>query len=261
MVKWALITGASCGIGLEFAKIHAARGGNLILVARRETKLQEIKLDLENQYACIVHIIVSDLSKSDAAMQIYNQVMDLNIEVDFLINNAGAGCYGNFNEISLEQIDYLIHLNVLSLVTLTRLFLNNMIKRNYGKVLNIASMAGFIPGPLNSIYYATKSFVVSFSQAIANELKNENVGVSVLCPGPTDTEFFERANMTGARTLKRGTATAKSVAEIGYEGMIQDKVLLIPGFMNKVLLFALRFLPRSFIVAVSRYFMEKPNAS
>lgn len=259
MVKWALITGASCGIGLEFAKIHASRGGNLILVARREDVLEQVKLQIESQYSCIVHIIVSDLSKLEAASAIYSQVMNWGIEIDFLINNAGAGAHGNFCEIPLEKSLELVNLNISSLVALTHLFLARMIKRNEGKILNVASMAGFIPGPLHSIYYATKSFVISFSQALANELKNKNVKISVLCPGPTQTEFFARANMQGARTLKRGAVSAKSVAIIGYEGMLKDKILVIPGFMNKVFLLGLRFIPRRLIVNASRYLMEKPS--
>lgn len=257
MVKWALITGASSGIGLEFAKIHAAQGGNLVLVARRILLLEELKKELEKRFSIIVHLIQLDLSKPNAASELYSLVKKEGISIDFLINNAGIGGHGIFHELPLEKSLEIINLNIITLVSLTHLFLNEMIERNFGKILNIASMAGFIPGPLHSVYYSSKSFVISFSEALSNELKKENVTVSVLCPGPTETEFFKVANMIGARTLKRGASSAHNVAKIGYKEMIHGKRLIVPGIMNKIFLFGIRFLPRSIILTISRFFMEK----
>jgi len=259
MGKVALITGASSGIGLELAKIHASKGGDLILVARRRELLEKIKGDLESTFPISVRVIVKDLSDPNAAEELYREVKESGEVVDFLINNAGFGGRGKFHERPWEKDKDMINLNVMALVGLTRLFLDDMVARNEGKILNVASMAGFVPGPLQSIYYATKAFVISFSEAIANELSNTSITVTVLCPGPTDTEFFDVANMSGIRGLKRGTATAKDVAEVGYDHMISGKVIAIPGFMNKGLLLATRILPRAISTKISRFMMEKAS--
>ncbi|MEC7839689.1 MAG: SDR family oxidoreductase [Chlamydiota bacterium] len=257
MKNIALITGASSGIGLELAKVHAKRGGDLILVARRKELLEDLKKELESKYGVTVLVISKDLAKVNAAKELYQEVKKQNLIVDYLINNAGFGGRGKFHERSWENDKDMINLNVLALVELTRLFLDDMVALNKGAILNVASMAGFVPGPLQAIYYATKAFVVSFTEAIANELSNTKVTATVLCPGPTDTEFFDVANMTGVRGLKRGRASAKDVAQLGYDQMKQGKTIAIPGLMNKGLLFATRILPRSLATKISRYMMEK----
>ncbi len=257
MGKLALITGASSGIGLELAKIHASKGDNLILVARREQLLLGLKNKLENEHGIKVHVIVKDLAQPNAGEELYAQVKSEGLQIDYLINNAGFGGRGKFHERPWEKDKDMINLNVMALVTLTRLFLNDMTERNEGRILNVASMAGFVPGPLQAIYFATKAFVVSFTEAIGNELSDTNVTVSVLCPGPTDTEFFEVANINGVRTSMRGVASANDVAVVGYDGLLSGKTIAIPGLMNKVLLLATRVFPRALTTKISRFMMEK----
>ncbi len=257
MSKVALITGATSGIGLELAKIHASKKGDLILVARRADLLNQIKNDLETKYGINVYVIPQDLADPNGPDRVYNEVKKMNLQIDYLINNAGFGGHGFFADRPWIHDKAMIDLNVIATVALTRFFLPDMIKANEGRILNIASMAGFIPGPLHSVYFATKSFVISFSEAIANELSGTKVTVTVLCPGPTATGFFEAADMKGVRSLKRIPASAKSVAEKGYSAMLKGKTVSIPGAVNKMLLLFLRFMPRSLITKISGAMMKK----
>ena len=259
MTRLALITGASSGIGLEFAKIHASKGGDLILVARRKELLESIKTDLEKEFSVQVHLIIKDLSDVNAAEDIFKEVQEKKLNVDYLINNAGFGGYGYFDDQPLEECISMINVNVTALVSLTRLFLKQMIEKNEGKILNIASMAGFISGSHHAIYYATKAFVISFSEAIAEELLDTNVTVTVLCPGATQTNFFNVAGMKTARTLKMSFHSARDVSLVGYSAMIKGDVMVIPGIANKVFLFFLRFLPRVIIRKISQFVLGKEN--
>jgi short-subunit dehydrogenase len=220
MKQVALITGASSGIGLEMAKIHAARGGDLILVARRQEELEKLKSELESQYKIEVLVIAKDLSVTNAAEWLYADIKNRNIAVDFLINNAGYGGHGKFIERDWIKDKAMINVNVVALVTLTRLFLDDMLARNSGKILNVSSVGGFLPGPLQAVYYATKGFVLSFSQAIANELKGTDVTITVLCPGATKTEFAQTANMEDVPGFHLFEAKADDVARFGYEAML-----------------------------------------
>ena len=191
MQNVALITGASSGIGKELARLHASKGGGLVMVARREDALLELKSELESKHDVEVRCISEDLSDPASPQRVFDQCQAENIEVEYLINNAGFGGHGRFYERPWDKDKAMIQVNVTSLVELTRLFLPEMVARNHGKVLNTASTAGFIPGPLQAVYYATKAFVVSFSQAIDEELRSADVDVSVtaLCPGAVATEF------------------------------------------------------------------------
>jgi uncharacterized protein len=257
--KTALITGASSGIGRELAKIHAKCGDDVILVARRKERLEALKNSLQQEYVDLnVHIIIQDLSLPKAATLLYEIVKERGLEVDYLINSAGFGGHGYFHERSWEIDESMIQLNVMTLVHLTRLFGDDMVKRQSGKILNVSSTAGFAPGPLHSVYYATKAFVTSFSEALSNELEDKNVSVTVLCPGPTKTEFYDVANTKETRAFKRKMASVADVAAQGHTGMMQGKSLVVPGVLNKFILFSMRFIPRFITTKISRMMMEKP---
>jgi short-subunit dehydrogenase len=248
-----LITGASNGIGLEFAQINAIKGNNLILVARNWKKLQEIKADLESKYDVNVAIISKDLSVKDAAQEVYNEVKLLQLRVDYLINNAGFGDFGFFTSTDWEKEQEMINLNITALTQLTKLFLKDMISRRNGKILNLASTAAFQPGPKMAVYFATKAYVLSFSEAIANEVKEFGITVTALCPGPTTSGFQSAAAMDDAKLFKdKKLPTAKEVAEYGYNAMMKGKTVAIHGFMNTVLATSIRFLPRNLVVKIIR---------
>ncbi len=253
MNKTALITGASGGIGMELARIHASKGDNLVLVARSKDKIDALKSELENQFGISVYNIGKDLTKKDAAKAIFVELSVQKIRVDYLINNAGFGDFGLFADSNWEKQSEMINLNVLALTHLTHLFLPDMIKNKFGKVLNIASTAAFQPGPTMSVYFATKAFVLSFSEAIANELKGTGVTVTVLCPGATESGFQAAADLKNSNLFKGNQiASSKEVAEYGYNMMMKERIVVIHGFMNKVLVFSVRLAPRNIITYIAR---------
>jgi short-subunit dehydrogenase len=255
--KIALITGASSGIGAELARIHAEHGGDLVVVARRRERLEALKTELEAAHGVTVHVLCQDLARAEAAQEIYEQVRSWSLPVDYLVNNAGFGYRGFFHEQDWATNEAMIEVNILALARLTRLFLPDMIARGSGRVLNIGSMAGFLAGPLHAVYYASKAFVISFSEALANELAGTGVHVTVLCPGPTATEFTERAQMQEVKLLKM-TASARKIAEVGYRAMLKGKTLAVPGLLNKVTIHGLlRLSPRRLSTHFSRTLMEK----
>lgn len=259
MKKVALITGASSGIGKELAKIHAAKGGDLVLVARREKELSELKNNLESEHKVSVLLITKDLSNIKTPAEIFAETEKLGIQVEYLINNAGFGGHGFFHEREMEKDLAMVNVNITSLMLLTRLYLPGMVQRRKGKILNVSSTASFLPGPLQAVYYASKAFVTSFSQAIAEELKGTGVTVTALCPGPVATEFFDTANMHGVKMLKTQKAiTPAKTAAIGYRDMMKSKLL---SFDNGLLKFSLNWMvplmPRRWVLKVSRMTMEK----
>ena len=222
--KTALITGASSGIGYELAKVHAAKQGNLVLVARREDKLNELKDELEKEFGVQVLVLARDLIKPGVSEDIYTSVKEKGIRVDYLINNAGFGDFGFFHETEWEKEEAMIDLNMKVLTHLTKLFLPDMVKHGSGKIMNVASTAAFQPGPLMAIYYATKHYVLAFSEAIANELNGTGVTVTTLCPGATQSEFVDTANLKESLLFKRmKLATSEQVAKFGYKKMIKGK--------------------------------------
>jgi short-subunit dehydrogenase len=259
--KTALITGASSGVGSELARIHAAAGGDLVLVARRQDRLEALRTEISNLRSQIssptVHVIVKDLSDPNAPQQLYDEVKARNIRVDYLINNAGFGYRGLFHQQDWSRNAEMIQVNVVALAAMTRLFVPDMIARGSGRVLNVASLAGFVAGPLHAVYFATKAFVLSFSEAIANELHGTGVTVTALCPGPTRTEFTGYADMEGVPGFKRA-APARKVAQAGYDAMLKGKTLVVPGLLNKLTAHvALRLAPRNLATRMSRATMEK----
>lgn len=259
MNKSALITGASGGIGLELARIHASKGDNLVLVARSGSKLEELKSELSSRYNIQVHNIVRDLSLKDSARQVYDYVKINGISVNYLINNAGIGDFGLFAGSDWDKQEKMINLNIISLIQLTRLFLPDMILQGEGKILNVASTAAFQPGPTMSVYFASKAFVLSFSEALSNELSDSGITVTALCPGSTDTEFHAVALGDPTLVKERKKASAKDVAEYGYRAMMRGKPVAIHGFKNRLMANAVRFFPRKFIVRMARRIQEKKH--
>jgi len=255
--KYALITGASSGIGYEFVKLFAKDGSNLIITSRNEERLLNIKREIENEHKVNVLVLAKDLSKREAPEEIYNKLEDENIPVDILVNNAGVGYHGNFSDTDLERQLKMIHLNVLSLVHLTGLLLPSMIKKGYGKILNVASMAGFHGIPLHGVYSATKAFVLNFSESIAYELEGTGIAVTCLCPGLTKTNFFKSADMKNLKLLRFGLMGADKVAKIGFDALRSNKTTVIPGLRNKFAIFLERLSPRKTITRISKMLHEK----
>lgn len=257
--KTALITGASFGIGMELARIFARDGYNLVLVARSADKLRQLASELEKAHGTRSLILATDLTAPGAAAYVLDQTTRADITVDVLVNNAGFGQFGFFAENDLEECLKQIQLNITTLTHLTRLYLPGMIERKTGRILNVASTAAFQPGPLMAVYYATKAYVLHFSEAIANELKGTGVTATCLCPGATATEFHKRANITDIQLLRFGAMDARAVAEDGYRGLLAGKPVVISGFKNWLLAQSVRFSPRQMVTAVARKLQEVGN--
>ena len=254
-----LITGASSGIGCELAKLFAKDHHNLVLIARSGPKLSQFADELQRQFGVSVKPIALDLATPTAPQLLFDQLRREGIAVNVLVNNAGYGKLGEFPEVPLEESLGQIQLNVTALTCLTRLFLGPMLQLRSGKIMNVASTAGFQPGPLMAVHYATKAYVISFSEALANELANKGVTVTCLCPGATDTGFASRAGSDKSRLFQQiGPMDAKTVARQGYHGLLQGKTLVIPGFRNWVTVESVRFAPRKLVTAVSRCSRKAP---
>ena len=250
--RCALVTGASSGIGYEMAKLLAKDGKNLVIVARSQDKLEELKTYIENKYGTRVRVLPKDLSDPKAPQQIYSELERENIEVDVLVNNAGFGVYGMFSQTDLQKELEMIQVNATSLIHLTKLFLKRMLENKSGSILNVASLCAFLPSPLESIYCATKSYVLHFSEALANELQGTGVSVTCLCPGLAKTEFHKRANMENTKIAKRKMMDAATVAEAGYKALKRGKVISIPGLVYKFAPLFARVAPRNVVLKVVR---------
>jgi uncharacterized protein len=246
-VETVLITGASSGIGLELAKCFAADGSRLILVARNQDALHALADELRLKYKVETIILSADLSLPEAPKQLVEKLAAQKLSVDVLVNNAGFGLHGEFREMSLQKQLEIIKVNVCALVELTGLILPEMLQRGAGGILNVGSVAGFIPGPYLAIYYASKAFVQSFSEALAEELDGTGVSMTVLCPGPTETNFNNVARGDKVRKLQSKKMSAEDVARIGYQAFRNKKVISITGFQNQFLVALARFLPRKTI--------------
>ena len=243
----ALITGASAGLGVEFAHLLAKDHNNVVLVARSEDKLQQLAADLEKRYGIKAHVFASDLSLPGAAQALVESLRLADLKIDVLINNAGFGTNGKFHENPAEQEFAMLQVNVVALAQLTRLLLPGMVARGYGKVLNVASTAAFQPGPHMAGYFASKAYVLSLSEALAYELKDTGVSVTALCPGPTQTEFIERAGMKESLLFTLSKSSAKKVAQVGYQAMQRGEATVIPGLHNWALAQTVRFTPRKVV--------------
>jgi len=247
----ALITGASSGIGREFAKLFAADRYDLVVVARAQDRLEQLKAELEEAHGISVHVVVSDLSSPTSPDRVHEAVTQAHLQVDVLVNNAGFGGFGLFHETELEHELRMIQVNVTSLVHLSKLFVREMVARGNGHIINVSSTAAFQAGPLQNIYYATKAFVLRFSEAMSNELGGTGVGVTAFCPGPTLTEFHARAG-TDTSFKQMRQQSAEDATREGYEAFKKGKQAVIAGRQNKVLAFGTRFVPRAFAAGVAR---------
>jgi short-subunit dehydrogenase len=254
----ALITGASGGIGYELAKLFARDHYNLVLVARGTDRLNSVAAELQTQFGVAVKAIALDLAAVPASKFLFDQLQREGTAVDVLVNNAGFGGFGEFAGRPEEEILGQIQLNIMALTHLTRLFLPPMLERHSGKIMNVASTAAFQPGPLMAVYYATKAYVLSFSEALANEVAGSGVVVSCFCPGATDTNFQKRAGMENSRLFKKiGAMNVETVARNGYRGLMAGRTVVISGLQNRLVAESVRFAPRKLVTAVSRWVAEK----
>ena len=253
MTQLALITGASGGIGFEFAKLLAADGFNLVLAARSAERLETAASRLRAAYAVDVRTIAIDLGMPGAAQRVIAQVP----QCDVLINNAGFANNGRFDELSAAKVNEEVLLDVVTLTELTHAYLSGMRARSAGRILNVASTAAFLPGPFMAVYYASKAYVLSFSEALAEECRGTGVTVTCLCPGATATGFQSRADMNDTLLMRLPLASAASVAEAGYRGMLRGKPVVVPGFSNKFVAISPRFTPRRMLLWMSRKAVER----
>jgi len=249
----ALITGASMGIGEELARIFAADGHDLVLVARSENKLLALGKELEGAHGITAHVVPADLTDPAAPASIFASLERKGIELDYLVNNAGFGAAGAFAELSLQSQLDMLQVNIDALVALTHLALRGMLARKKGRILNIASTAGFQPGPDMAVYYATKAFVIMFSEGIAEEVKAGGVTVTAHCPGATATGFADTAGNAKSILFKLGAAPADKVARHAYRSMMKGKVLAIDGLLNWLTAFSVRLSPRALVRKLARW--------
>ncbi len=254
----ALITGASGGIGYELAKLFAKDHYHLVLVARSSDKLNQVASQLRQQFGLNVEAMALDLAQDQSVKMLFEHLKGEKLEVDVLVNNAGFGVFGEFAEMPEEEVLGQVQLNVVALTHLTRLILPARIARRQGKIMNVASTAAFQPGPLMAVYYATKAYVLSFSEALANEVAGTGVVVSCFCPGATDTGFQKRAGIENSRLFKKiGAMNVEKVARDGYRGLMAGKTLVISGTRNWLVAESVRFAPRKWVTAMSRWVAEK----
>jgi short-subunit dehydrogenase len=257
-LQTALITGASGGIGYELAKLFARGHYDLVLVARTTDKLNQVAAELQAQFGIAVKTVSLDLAAAPAPKFLFDQLQREGAAIDILVNNAGFGAFGEFASMSEEEILGQIHLNITALTHLTRLFLPPMMARRNGKIMNVASTAAFQPGPLMAVYYATKAYVLSFSEALANEVAGSGVTVTCFCPGATDTGFAKRARTENSRLFKKiGAMNAEAVAQDGYRGLMAGRTLVISGAQNWLVAESVRFAPRKLVTALSRWVADK----
>ena len=253
----ALVTGASGGIGEELARLFAADGHDLVLLARSRDKLARLADELGREHNVSARVVASDLARAEAPGEVFEELEGAGVTVDALVNNAGFGSYGLFAETDLKHELGLLQVNVVALTHLTKLFLPGMLRRGRGYVMNVASTAAFQPGPLMAAYYASKAYVLSLSEALANECAGTGVRVSALCPGPTETGFVAAAGMGDSKLFDRAVMDARAVAEAGYRGLLAGRAIVIPGLRNSLLARTVGFFPRGLVTKVVRGIQEK----
>ncbi len=257
----ALVTGASGGIGLALARGLARDGHDLLLVGRREAALREVGAEIARAHGVVTEALRADLSAPGAAARLAEEVARRGRAVDVLVNNAGSGTFGPFADGDAESDRATIELNVTALTELTRRLLPPMLARRRGAILLVASTAAFQPGPLMAVYYATKAYVLSFGEALSNELEASGVTVTILCPGPTDTGFQAAARMDVSKARRAGwLMTAESVADSGLRALRRGKRLAVPGLANRLLVASLRVTPRAVVLRVVRWLQEQAKA-
>ena len=254
-MKTVLITGASAGIGKETAFVYAENKYNLILAARRKDCLEAIKKEVEEKHKVKVDIFEIDLSKTDSAEQLYNNVKEANLPVDVLINNAGFGINGLFKDTAIKNEENMLILNIITLTKLTKLFVQDMVKTQSGHIINIASTAAFQGIPGMACYAASKAYVLHFSEAIAQELKKDNINITVINPGATQSEFAKTAGFDSEDFFSKAP-TSRDLGVFIYESMKKEKISAIHGFKNKIMAFSTRLTPRNLLVKVAGKIME-----
>ena len=260
MNNTALITGASGGIGAALARKHAAQGGDLILAARSKDKLEELAAELKAAHGTTVYTIGIDLAQPESAQALVDEIEGAGHlpSVDILINNAGFGGHGKFHERNWDMDRAMMQLNIVTLTALTRFLLPGMVERRKGRIMNVASTAAFMPGPLQAVYFASKAYVLSFTQAIAEELQGSGVTATALCPGYTETGFKDAADLGGTALAKGMAETPEQVAETGYNAMLNGESSVVSGNVNKVLAHGLtRLIPRSITAKIAKKLQEK----
>lgn len=262
--RTALVTGASAGIGTELARLFARDGWNLVLVARSRDGLERVGRELAASFGAACHVVPADLADPAAPQAVYDAVQALGLQVDALVNNAGFGLMGSFVDTGreaptdLQRELEMLQVNVVALTHLSKLFLPAMVKRGRGYVLNVASTAAFQPGPLMAVYYASKAYVLSFSEALSVELAGTGVTATVLCPGATRTDFQAAANMEGSRLFRAGhVMTAARVAELGYNAMLAGRSSVVTGAVNRVMAAGTRFIPRRLAARMAKMAQER----
>ncbi len=256
IARTALITGASHGIGAEFAWLFAAEGFNLVLVARGETELKVLARELKKAHGVSVTVMPRDLSEAQSVASITKELARRKMRVEVLVNNAGIGAYGLFGKTDWKRERDLLQVNITELTELTKALLPGMLKRKKGRILNVASMAAFQPGPLMAVYYASKAYVLSFSLALSEETRGTGVTVTCLCPGPTRTKFHLGAKMGKSRLFRGLLLDAATVARVGYRACMKGRPLVISGKRNRVMAFATRFSPRMLAARLARMAQE-----
>ncbi len=257
--RWVFITGASSGIGLALAKEFAQHGYSLIITARSTEQLAQIASEIEREFHVSVRFIAADLADTAKIQSIFLQLSEWGVIPEILINNAGFAVYGEFSQTELAAELSLIDVNIRALTEITKRFIHLRLASGFGRILNVASTAAFQPGPLMAVYFASKAYVLHFSEALAEELKQTNITVSILCPGPTETGFAERAKLTESKLFQQSLMTAEDVAKQGYNGLMKGKTLIITGIKNKILAQSYRFAPRFMIPRVVRIMQEKKH--
>lgn len=260
-MSYALVTGASSGIGWELAKVFARNGHNLILVARSTDKLESLKSELKQSHKINVEVVSLDLSKQNSAEDLFILTQKKNLEVDILVNNAGFGDHGLFADHEKSRLEDMILLNILTLTKLTKLFLPQMLEKKSGKILNVASTAAFQAGPLMTVYYATKAYVLSFSEGLHEELDESGIAVTALCPGPTESGFMEAANVSNMALMEKiKMPTSKEVAEYGYRALMKNQAVAVHGVLNNILASSTGFAPRAITRKIVKKLQEKRNS-
>ncbi|MCI0473717.1 MAG: SDR family oxidoreductase [Ignavibacteria bacterium] len=258
MKKTALITGASSGLGVEFARNFAKDGHNLVLTARRTDRMNALAEELRIKHGIRVDVLGKDLSDMNEVQSVFDTLQKDEIHIDFLVNNAGFGDFGEFHNAHWPKLEQIIDVNIKALTKLTYLFVNPMVNKGEGRIMNLASLAGFQPGPLLAVYFATKAYVLSFSEAITNELYGTGVIVTTLCPGPTESEFKTAANLGNSKLFKRSRIpSSKEVADYGYRKMMKGSMTVVPGLYNKFLATGYRIFPRKIVLKVVRSLQDR----
>lgn len=254
----ALITGASGGIGYEFAKIAASKGYNLVLVARSKEKLEKLRDELKEKYPIKIWIFEHDLSNPDTLPELVEEIDNLSLEIIILINNAGFGDYGKYLETSRGKELQMINLNVYALTYLTKIFYRRMVHAGNGKILNVASIASFFPGPYMAVYYATKAYVLSLTEALSAEARGTGVTITALCPGPTNSNFLNNASVSNQSAVKLflSLPNADVVAKYGFGAMMRGQTIAIHGIKNKLIVFLINFIPRKLVALLNKWYQS-----